>query len=370
MASTFSKEEMERTFAPLKDAFERFGNATDTWFKSVDPMVWIIVASSILTVAGTIASFGLAGPALVGANAALISAAGAAVTIGGKAALGRKIDPTDVAGLVLSLLPVPGVSAAAGAGSNAIFRTLSAIGQTAAGMSKAQVALAGAQTINGIMAAQQSLPGGVNLTIGFGKPRRRGKGMAMNFAQHIANLTKAEILDEIENDAEATLTGGSWQDAMAQFGRQPAYQKVCPMNFDPVYDAQGTMYSNSCHAPDGVQTFPYNPNPNPTPIQKPFMPSPYDPNAGGNWWEAFGQPQLGVMPEFYGQPIPMRRSEPYTEFPPTSNMGLGSGKKGKKGGRVAQSPCPSMCQNAGNMHPICVQGRKDGRPNCGVGGFT
>jgi len=375
MASTFSKEEMERTFAPLKDAFERFGNATDTWFKSVDPMVWIIVASSVLTVAGTIASFGLAGPALMGANAALISAAGAAVTIGGKAALGRKIDPTDVAGLVLSLLPVPGVSAAAGAGSNAIFRTLSAIGQTAAGMSKAQVALAAAQTINGIAAAQQKLPGGLDLTIGFGKPRRRGKGMAMDFAEKIANITRHEILENYEDEIEDygeddELTGGSWQDAMAQFGRQPAYQKVCPMNFDPVYDAQGTMYSNSCHAPDGVQTFPYNPNPNPRPRPRPFMPTLEPEFFIGGTPDFYARPQLGVMPDFYGQDIPMRRSEPYTEFPPTSNMGLGSGKKGKKGGRVAQSPCPSFCKNAGNMHPVCVQGRKDGRPNCGVGGFT
>lgn len=367
MASAFSKEEMERTFAPLKDAFEKFGNATDTWFKSVDPMVWIIVASSILTIAGTIASFGLAGPALMGANAALISAAGAAVTIGGKAALGRKIDPTDVAGLVLGLLPVPGVSVAAGQGSNAVFRALSAVGQTAAGMSQAQVALAGAKAINGIAAAQQSLPGGVNLNIGFGK-HRRGKGMSMDFAQKIANLTKAEILDDVENDAEAELTGGAFnlQEAFAKFGEasRPTlgipYQKICPMNYDPVWDARGTMYSNSCHAPDGVQTFPYNPNPNPRPIQKPYMPSPFDPNMA----YIGGTPGFYKKPvvEFYGQPIPMMRGEPS----PSSNMGFG----GRKGGRVAQSGCPSFCRNAGNMHPVCVQGRKDGRPNCGVGGFT
>ena len=39
-------------------------------------------------------------------------------------------------------------------------------------------------------------------------------------------------------------------------------------------------------------------------------------------------------------------------------------------GPPADSPCPSMCRNAGNMHPICVEGRKQGRPNCGSGGFT
>jgi len=307
MASTFSKEEMDRAFAPLKSAFEKFGNATDTWFKSVDPMVWIIVASSVLTIAGTIASFGLAGPALVGANAALISAAGAAVTIGGKAALGRQIDPTDVAGLVLSLLPVPGVSVAAGQGANAVMRALSSVGQTAASMSKAQVALAAAQTINGIAAAQQTLPGGVNLSIGFGK-HRRGKGMAIDFAQKIANMTKAEILENYEDEVEDygeddELTGGNWWE---QYQKQPTiglpYQKACPMNYDPVWDAQGTMYSNSCHAPDGVETFRYNPNPNPQPIQKPYMPSPYyeplpfDPNsAGENWWNRLQpQPQLGL----------------------------------------------------------------------------
>ncbi len=39
-------------------------------------------------------------------------------------------------------------------------------------------------------------------------------------------------------------------------------------------------------------------------------------------------------------------------------------------GPGADSPCPSMCRNAGSMHPICVEGRKQGRPNCGSGGFT
>lgn len=38
--------------------------------------------------------------------------------------------------------------------------------------------------------------------------------------------------------------------------------------------------------------------------------------------------------------------------------------------RPHTSPCPSFCRNAGNMHPACVQGRKEGRPNCGSGGFT
>jgi len=359
MASAFSKEEMERTFGPLKDAFEKFGNATDTWFKSVDPMVWIIVASSVLTIAGTIASFGLAGPALMGANAALISAAGAAVTIGGKAALGRKIDPTDVAGLVLGLLPIPGVSVAAGQGSNAVFRALSAVGQTAAGMSQAQVALAGAKAINGIAAAQQSLPGGVNLNIGFGK-HRRGKGMTMDFAQKIANLTKAEILDDVENDAEAELTGGFFGSLIQQQPQLEYYTGGTPDFYNPPVYIGGT--------PDFY---------NPRPIQD-FtpMPRPYDPSP-----PMFGMPQPRPRPRpVYdgmnytgGTPydpntgmIRQIRGEPFTEFAPSSNMGLG----GRKGGRIAQSGCPSFCRNAGNMHPVCVQGRKDGRPNCGVGGFT
>ena len=308
MASAFSKEEMERTFAPLKSAFEKFGNATDTWFKSVDPMVWIIVASSVLTIAGTIASFGLAGPALVGANAALISAAGAAVTIGGKAALGRQIDPTDVAGLVLGLLPVPGVSVAAGQGANAVMRALSAVGQTAAGMSKAQVALAGAKAINGIAAAQQSLPGGVNLSIGFGKHGRRGKGMTMDFAQKIANLTKAEILDDLENDAEAELTGGAfnWGDV-----------------FDPnkVYIGGTPGFYN----PRPIQDF--------TPMPQPY--DPYEPPMVGMPSRPRPRPVYDGMNYTGGTPydpntgmIRSRRGEPFTEYSPTSNAGFG----GKKGG--------------------------------------
>ena len=39
-------------------------------------------------------------------------------------------------------------------------------------------------------------------------------------------------------------------------------------------------------------------------------------------------------------------------------------------GHRPDSPCPSMCRNAGSMHPICVEGRKQGRPGCGSGGFT
>lgn len=35
-----------------------------------------------------------------------------------------------------------------------------------------------------------------------------------------------------------------------------------------------------------------------------------------------------------------------------------------------QGPCPSFCRNAGSMHPVCVEGRKEGRANCGSGGFT
>jgi hypothetical protein len=38
---------------------------------------------------------------------------------------------------------------------------------------------------------------------------------------------------------------------------------------------------------------------------------------------------------------------------------------------VATSGCPTFCaRNPGNMHPACVQGRKEGRPHCGTGGFT
>ena len=273
MASTFSKEEMDRAFGPLKDAFEKFGNATDQWFRSVDPMVWVIVASSILTVAGTIASFGLAGPALVGANAALISAAGSAVMIGGKAALGHKIDPTDVAGLVLGLLPVPGASVVAGQGANAVLRTLNTIGATASNMTKAQLALAGAQAINGIASAQQSLPGGIDLSIGFGKYGKRRGGKKMSFAERIAKATRDELYDETFDPDE--LTGGFFNSInMNMPSKQPSYKKICPKNYDPVYDARGKMYSNSCHAPDGVETFRYNPNPNPQPIKKPYMPSP------------------------------------------------------------------------------------------------
>lgn len=33
--------------------------------------------------------------------------------------------------------------------------------------------------------------------------------------------------------------------------------------------------------------------------------------------------------------------------------------------KPATSPCPSMCRTRGNMHPVCVQGRQEGRPNCG-----
>ena len=29
------------------------------------------------------------------------------------------------------------------------------------------------------------------------------------------------------------------------------------------------------------------------------------------------------------------------------------------------SSCPSFCRTPGNMHPVCVQGRLDGRANCG-----
>jgi len=282
MASTFSKEEMDRAFAPLKEAFEKFGNATDQWFKSVDPMVWVIVASSILTVAGTIASFGLAGPALMGANAALISAAGSAVMIGGKAALGHKIDPTDVAGMVLSLLPVPGASVVAGQGANAVLRTLNTVGATVSAMSASQKAVALGQTINGIMAAQQSLPGGVNLSIGFGKyGRRRGGSKKMSFAQRIAKATRDELYDETFDPDE--LSGGFFSQIQSNMP-EPSYQnylhgklkggKICPKNYNPVWDARGNMYSNSCHAPDGVQTFPYNPNPNPELTMRPFMPSP------------------------------------------------------------------------------------------------
>ena len=36
----------------------------------------------------------------------------------------------------------------------------------------------------------------------------------------------------------------------------------------------------------------------------------------------------------------------------------------------AASPCPSFCRNAGNMHPVCVEGRKMGRANCGTGGHV
>ena len=284
MASAFSKEEMDRAFGPLKDAFEKFGNATDQWFRSVDPMVWVIVASSILSVAGTIASLGLAGPALMGANAALISAAGSAVMIGGKAALGHKIDPTDVASLVLGLLPVPGASVVAGQGANAVMRTLNTIGATASAMTTSQLALAGAKAINGIASAQQNLPGGVQLSIGFGKHGRGRGGKKMSFAQRIAKATKDELYDETFDPDELsggffgslllpTISGGQLR-LPPMPSRQPSYQKICPKNYAPVWDARGKMYSNSCHAPDGVQTFPYNPNPNPEPIMKPYMPSP------------------------------------------------------------------------------------------------
>ena len=298
MASTFSKEEMDRAFAPLKEAFEKFGNATDQWFKSVDPMVWVIVASSVLTVAGTIASLGLAGPALMAGNAALISAAGSAVMIGGKAALGHKIDPTDVAGLVLGLLPIPGASVVAGQGASAIMKTLNTIGATVSAMSASQLALKGAQTINGILSAQQSLPGGVNLSIGFGKRGGRRSGKKMSFAERIAKATRDELYDETFDPDELSggffssinanmpesqygnlhtkLYGGNWfeNSSLPMPTRQPTRPKICPMNYDPVWDARGKMYSNSCHAPDGVETFRYNPNTNPEPIMKPFMPSP------------------------------------------------------------------------------------------------
>jgi hypothetical protein len=323
MASTFSKEEMDRAFAPLKDAFEKFGNATDQWFRSVDPMVWIIVASSVLTIAGTIASFGLAGPALMGANAALISAAGAAVTIGGKAALGRKIDPTDVAGLVLSLLPIPGASVVAGQGANAVMRTLNTVGATVSAMSASQLAVAGGQAINGILAAQQSLPGGVNLSIGFGKyGRRRGGSKKTSFAQKIAKATRDELYDETfdpdelsggffsqiqanmpepsyQNYLHGKLKGGAFNWPMIEASRPTLgipYEKMCPMDYNPVWDARGNKYSNSCHAPDGVQTFPYNPNPNPEPTMKPFMPSP-----------AIPRPQPMPMPVYEPGFNPLKR---------------------------------------------------------------
>jgi hypothetical protein len=92
--------------------------------------------------------------------------------------------------------------------------------------------------------------------------------------------------------------------------------------------------------------------------------------SGGAKKQTFGEEAWGSLTESWGGYILYNALYYLFKFyfltlEQSSKLGMG-----RKGGRVAQSPCPSFCKNAGNMHPVCVQGRKDGRPNCGVGGFT
>ena len=132
-------DELLKAFDPEKNgvgkAFRDFGDEMNRtlgnadWWKETmtNPDTYIMLLGFIASAAATILSLGTLGPAAFVA----LSVVGPAMKMIGDAAQGRPIDGLDIAGLLMSLVPIPGASAGAKAASEAIIKG-AALGATAA----------------------------------------------------------------------------------------------------------------------------------------------------------------------------------------------------------------------------------------------
>jgi hypothetical protein len=111
-------EKMEKAFDPnqngVADAFKKFGEdmaktvGNDQWWRDTmsDPDTYIFIIGTIASVAAIVLSGGTAGPGVVAA----LSALGPSLNIINNAAQGRPVDPLDIAGIALAVIPGVGQS--------------------------------------------------------------------------------------------------------------------------------------------------------------------------------------------------------------------------------------------------------------------
>ena len=123
-------EKMANAFDPnkngVREAFEKVGQVlkdtlgNEQWWRDTmsNPDTYIMLVGMIASAAATVLSAGTLGPAAFIALQAL----GPAMKIIGDAAQGRPVDALDIAGLALSMVPLPGAGAAAKAASDAIIK--------------------------------------------------------------------------------------------------------------------------------------------------------------------------------------------------------------------------------------------------------